>query len=73
MLLAGLTAWPLAVFYAPPSDFTYWVGPVATLSVLAAFIVASAGVPMRVYRAGALAMLIAVMAANQGLLTALGA
>lgn len=73
LLLVGLTAWPLAVFFAPPSNLTYWVGPVATLSLLATFIVASAGVPMRVYRAGALAMIIAVMAANQGLLTALGA
>lgn len=72
LLLAGLAAWPIAVFYAPAQTPLFWIGPAATLTTLAAFVVIMAGEQRNVFRASAIAALIAVLAANQSFLTAMG-
>lgn len=73
LLLIGLAVWPITIFYAVPNAPAFWVGPASSFAMLAAFVLLSAGSAPRVYRASALGALIALLAVNQSLLTAMGA
>lgn len=73
LLLLGLAAWPIAVFYSSPDSPAFWIGPAATLSALAMFTLCAEGQAPRVYRASALGLVIALLAVNQSFLTVMGA
>ena len=72
MHAGALLLWPMTALFAPLSGAAFWIAPVAAMATLVLFASCWSGPPRAIYRLGGQAMIVAALAAHQGVLLTLG-